>query len=67
MTSSNTYLSSGTVDIEDENTGEIFEEIWRREFSMPSISNTGSNHSARQARDLREKYTNYFIHEGIVP
>lgn len=67
MTSGITYLGSGTVDIEDENTGEIYEGIWRREFSMPSISNTGSNHSTRQARKLRERYTHYFTHEGAVP
>jgi len=56
MTSGITYLGSGTVDVEDENTGEIFEGIWRRDFSMPSIVNTGSNHSDRQARELRERY-----------
>jgi len=67
MTSGITYLGSGTVDVEDENTGEIYEGIWRRKFSMSSISNTGSNHSARQARELRERYTHYFTHEGAVP
>lgn len=67
MTSGITYLGSGTVDVEDENIGEIYESIWRREFFMPSISNTGLNHSARQARELRERYIHYFTHEGAVP
>ena len=68
MTSGNTYLQSGSVDTEDENTGIIAEGTWRREIHsvMPSINNTGSNHTARQARELREKYTNYFTHDGTV-
>ncbi|CAI6356084.1 unnamed protein product [Macrosiphum euphorbiae] len=53
--------------VEDENKGEIFEGTWRRDFLMPSIVNTGSNHSARQARELRERYKHYFTHEGAVP
>jgi len=47
MTSGITYLGSGTVDVEDENKYEIFEGTWRRDFSMPSIINTESNHSAK--------------------
>jgi hypothetical protein len=33
---------------------------------MPSINNTGPNHAARQARGLRETYTQYFAHDGAV-
>lgn len=40
MTSGNIYLYSGTIDVEDENKGEIFEGMWRSEFSMSSVSNT---------------------------
>jgi hypothetical protein len=68
MTSGTTYLQSGSVDVEDENTGVIVEGTWRREIQavMPSINKSGSNHVARQARELREKYTQYFTHDGAV-
>jgi hypothetical protein len=68
MTSGTKYLQIGSVDVEDENTGVIVEGTWRREIQavMPSINNSGSNHVARQARELQEKYTQYFTHDGAV-
>jgi hypothetical protein len=69
ITSANTYLHSGSVDIEDENTGVIVEGTWRSELSsvLRSMTNTTSNHTAKQARELREKSTHYFTHDGVVP
>jgi hypothetical protein len=68
MTSETTYLQSGSVDVEDENAGVIVGSTWRKEIQsvVPSFNNTGSNHAARQAREMQEKYTQYFTDDGAV-
>lgn len=70
ITSPNTYLQRNTVDEEDLNTGEVIQGTWRREniVSMPSIEhNISTNHSARVARELRDRYADYFYNDGAVP
>lgn len=65
---SNTYLTRENVDFENVDTGEIIPGSWRQETLalLPSINRIGSNHSSRQARELREMYTKYFTNEGAV-
>ncbi|KOB65146.1 Uncharacterized protein OBRU01_21929, partial [Operophtera brumata] len=35
-------------------------------FDLQNVQPVGSNHSSRMARQLRERYTNYFVNEGAV-
>jgi hypothetical protein len=43
MTSGTTYFQSGSVDVEDENTGVIVDGTWRKEIQsvMPRVNNSG--------------------------
>lgn len=68
LTNATSYLRNGTVDTEDINTGEIVEGSWRTEIReiLQSFEDNTSNHSARAARELRKKYTEYFMEEGAV-
>lgn len=64
---SRTYLTTRCVDYENLETGEIIPGLWRdANFDLQNIQPVGSNHSSRMARQLRERYTNYFVNEGAV-
>lgn len=65
---SNNYLIRDNVDYENVDTGEIIPGTWRQEnlTLMPSIDRVGSNHYSRQAREIREKLSKYFVNEGAV-
>jgi hypothetical protein len=61
-------LQNDSVDVEDEHTGIIVDGTWRKEIQsvIRSINNTGSKHVARQGKELRETYTQYFTHDDAV-
>ncbi|XP_054083874.1 uncharacterized protein LOC128920511 [Zeugodacus cucurbitae] len=67
--SSTTYFPSGCVDEEDINSGVIVPGAWRRELvqGLPSITDHNTNYAGKTARDLCEKYAEYFSNEGAVP
>jgi hypothetical protein len=62
------YFQRECVDYEDMHIGELIEGSWRNEnlHLLPSMDKTGSNHSPRMARELRKRYTMYFVKDGVV-
>ncbi|XP_045760625.1 putative nuclease HARBI1 [Maniola jurtina] len=68
-TSSSTYFRRGCVDEEDTDSGTITEGSWRRELinNLPNITDHNTNYAGRVARDLRNKYAEYFSGPGAVP
>ena len=68
LTSSNHYLPRGCVDEEDMDSGAISEGTWRRELisALPSITDHNTNNAARHARELRDKYADFFSAAGAV-
>lgn len=70
ITSTNTYLPQGSLDIEDVDAGVTIPGSWRQEVNnqLPSSNrNNVANHTSRQARELRDRYAGYFINSGAVP
>nr|CAI5821994.1 unnamed protein product [Callosobruchus analis] len=64
---SRTYLTTRCVDYENLETGEMIPGLWRdTNFDLQNVQPVGSNHSSRMARQLRERYTNYFVNEGAL-
>ncbi|KAL4153006.1 hypothetical protein QTP88_000839 [Uroleucon formosanum] len=62
------YMPRGSVDEENIDEGIITEGSWRTQSysSFLPIANSRSNHSSQAARDLRDKYQEYFLNEGSV-
>lgn len=69
ITNANAYLPQGTTDIEDIDAGVIIPGSWRREVSNLAMvgNNNVGNRSSRQARELRDRYADYFAGSGAVP
>ncbi|KAJ8926438.1 hypothetical protein NQ314_021227 [Rhamnusium bicolor] len=63
-----TYVTTRCVDYENLDTGENMEGLWRQEnlIQLQSIDYIHISHSSRMARELRERYTTYFVNEGAV-
>lgn len=61
-------MPRGSVDEENIDEGIITEGSWRTQSysSFLPIANSRSNHSSQAARDLRDKYQEYFLNEGSV-
>ncbi|XP_064462305.1 uncharacterized protein LOC135372766 [Ornithodoros turicata] len=62
------YTPAEMVDVEDVATGTIREAAWRQDHQprgVVRIRQRGFSNS-RQAKEIRELYTNYFINEGAV-
>jgi hypothetical protein len=67
-TAVNVYLPRGSVDEEDIDQDLIIPGTWRTETAgLRSVTHIGGNHSSQYARNVREKYVQYFINEGAVP
>lgn len=67
--SSLTYITREAVDYEDIDRGVVIPGSWRNEnFDLMLGFNNPvrSNHSSKQARELRERLTRYFVNEGAV-
>lgn len=61
------YFPLGTVDMEDENMGEIRPGSWRSEqVALRSVTRTGANNYTREAVAVREQYADYFMGDGQV-
>ncbi|CAI6376291.1 unnamed protein product [Macrosiphum euphorbiae] len=62
------FNTRGSVDEENIDEGIITEGSWRTQSysSFLPIANSRSNHSSQAARDLRDKYQEYFLNEGSV-
>ena len=61
------YFPLGTVDMEDENMGEIRPGSWRSEqVALRSVARTGANNYTREAVAVREQYADYFMGDGQV-
>ncbi len=69
MTSPSIYLSTGSVDIEDIDSGEIIPGSWRSQISAPlaSMGKQKGDRDRKAAEQRRIALSKYFIGEGAVP
>lgn len=64
------YLPQSLLDREDTETGEIIEGSWRSDNpteSWQSLSITKANNPSKEAKLIREEFTDYFANEGCIP
>lgn len=68
LTSPGHYFPRGCVDEEDIDSGSVSEGSWRRELkaTLPTITDHSANNAARTARELRDKYAEFFSGAGAV-
>ncbi|XP_061717511.1 putative nuclease HARBI1 [Cydia pomonella] len=68
LTSPGIYFPKGCVDQEDIDSGSVIVGTWRQELqaNLPSITNHNTNNAARIARELRDKYAEFFSGAGAV-
>lgn len=67
ITNANMYLPQRSTDIEDFDAGLVIPGSWRQDVNLPSVERyIVGNHSSRQARELRDKYADYFTGSGAV-
>ncbi|CAH2009430.1 unnamed protein product [Acanthoscelides obtectus] len=68
LTSPSCYFPKDCVDVENIDSETIVEGTWRRELiaTLPSITDQTTNNSPQIARNLRDKYVEYFSGAGAV-
>ncbi|CAH1991663.1 unnamed protein product [Acanthoscelides obtectus] len=68
LTSPSCYFPKDCVDVEDIDSPTIVEGTWRRELiaTLPSITDHTTSNSPRIARNLRDKFAEYFSGAGSV-
>lgn len=68
LTSPGHYFPRGCVDEEDIDSGSVSGGSWRQELivTLPTITDHSTNNAARTARELRDKYAEFFSGAGAV-
>lgn len=64
--SQGTYMSSGSIDLEDLDSGTIIGGEWRQEDILNGLQLSTSRNVSQQAKDCRDAYKNYFLDKGKV-
>lgn len=65
--SPNTYTSQGSFDIENHETGDIYNGSWRNSAKQLCLKNSNNKNTTDKIKSIRDAYSEYFNNEGAVP
>lgn len=64
---SKTYINQGSVDIDNHETGEMYNGAWRNSNQLLTLQTTTSRNTSDRAKQIRGMFSMYFSNEGAVP